>query len=204
MTKQKVGKLLFWIAFIWAILWGVIGSIFVSSDFKNLAMEELDQTMWAPDGTWFMIWGIFGVPLAALIAMIGILLHTGAKASIVWKYGIGVLLAIFIIMTTGFLNHIPLLFGIGGTLILMFFFGILWLWSKERDALKDTSTVAADLKLAGYVFILMASWFVCGIASQPFLKALENESSGSPLHVMIYMVLGWLFLFLGFYKSRQQ
>jgi hypothetical protein len=96
------------------------------------------------------------------------------------------------------------LFGIGGTLILLFFIGILWLWAKERKALKDAPTTAADLKLIGYVFMLIAAWFICGIASQPFLKALEGETPSTPIHVMIFLVLGWLFLFLSHYKSRQQ
>ena len=42
-------------------------------------------------------------------------------------------------------------------MILLAFFGILWLWAKERIALKDSSTTATDLKLVGYVFMLMAA-----------------------------------------------
>ena len=205
MSKQKVGLVLFWIAVIWAILWGVIGSVFVGSAFRNLTMDELNLTMWAYQGPWNMIWGLFGVPLAAIVAIIGILLYSGAKGSTVWKFGLGIVfLGIIIAMAVGFLGHIPLLFGIGGTLILLFFIGILWLWAKERMTLKETSTTAANLKLVGYVFMLIAAWFTCGIASQPFLKALEGEAATSPIMVMIFLVLGWLFLFLGHYKSRKQ
>jgi hypothetical protein len=203
MTKQKVGQVLFWIAVIWAILWGVIGSVFVGSSFRNLTMDELNQTMWATTGSWYLLWA-FGVPLAALVAGIGVLLYSGARGSTVWKCGIGIFLGIIIGMVSGFLKHIPPLFGIGGTLILLFFIGILWLWAKERMALKDAPTTAADLKLVGYVFMLIAAWFICGIASIPFLKALEGETPSTPLHVMIFLVLGWLFLFLGHYKSRLQ
>ena len=201
--KQKVGLVIFWIAVIWAFLWGVLGSVFVDSAFKNSTMDEVNQTMWAIGGTWNLLWA-FGVPLAALIAGIGVLLYSGAKGSTVWKYGIGMVLAVFIGMASGFLGHIPALFGIGGTLILLFFIGILWLWAKERLALKGASATAADLKLVGYVFMLIAAWFICGIASIPFLKALEGEAPATPLHVMVFLVLGWLFLFLGHRKSRQQ
>jgi len=205
MTKQKVGLVLFWIAVIWAILWGVIGSVFVGSAFRNLTMDELNLTMWAYQGPWNMIWGLLGVPLAAIVAIIGILLYSGAKGSTVWKFGIGIIfLGIIIAMAVGFLGHIPLLFGIGGTLILLFFIGILWLWAKERKDLKDASATAADLKLVGYVFMLIAAWFICGIASQPFLKALEGEATTTPILVMIFLVLGWLFLFLGHRKSLKQ
>ena len=71
-------------------------------------------------------------------------------------------------------------------------------------ALKGSSTTAADLKLVGYVFMLIGAWFVCGIAGQPFLKAFEGQAPTSPIHVMIFLVLGWLFFFLSHYKSRQQ
>ena len=97
-----------------------------------------------------------------------------------------------------------LLFGIGGALILLFFMGILWLWTKERMALKDVPTSAIDLKMAGYVFMVIAAWFICGIASFPFLKTFEGEAPNTPIHVMIFLVLGWFFLFLSHYKSRKQ
>ena len=51
-------------------------------------------------------------------------------------------------------------FGIGGILILSSFIGILWLLAQERMALKGSSTTAVDLKLVGYVFMLMAAWFI--------------------------------------------
>jgi hypothetical protein len=203
MNKQKVGLGLFWIAVFWAFLWGVIGSVFMNSAFNNLTMDEVNQTMWATTGTWFFLWA-FGVPLAAIVAAVGLLLYSDAKGSTILKYGIGIFLSVFIGMALGFFGHIPLLFGIGGTLILLFFMGILWLWTKERMALKETPTTAADLKMVGYVFMLIAAWFICGIAGQPFLKAFEGEAANTPIHVMIFLVLGWFFLFLSHYKSRKQ
>lgn len=204
MTKQKVGLILFWIAVVWVISWGVIGSIFVGTADRNLTMDELNLTMWAVTGPWYLIWAIFGVPVGALVAFIGMLLHSGAKGSTVLKYGIGSFLALAFSMSIGLIGHIPPVFGLGGTLILLCFFGILWFWTKERMALKETSDAGANLKLAGYVFFLMAAWFTCGIASLPFLKAFEGEAPTTPLHIMVLFVVGWVFLFLGFYKARKQ
>ena len=202
MTKQKVGLVLFWIGVIWAILWGVVGSIFVSSAMNSLTMDELNQTIWALTGPLMMLW-VYGVPLGALVAGIGLLLYSGAKGATAWKFGIGIVLAVIIGMIAMMFGHFPPLFGIGGTLILMFFIGIIWLWAKERVALKGSSTTAADLKLVGYVFMLIGAWFICGMAGQPFLKALEGQAPSSPVHVMIFLVLGWLFLYLSHYKSAQ-
>ncbi len=107
-----------------------------------------------------MVWGVFGATLGAIVAGIGLLLYSGAKASTVWKFGIGIFLAYIIVMVVMQLGHFPPLFGIGGTLILLLFIGILWLWAKERMALKDLFATAADFKLVGYTFMLIAAWFI--------------------------------------------
>jgi hypothetical protein len=166
-------------------------------------MDEVNQTMWATNGTWYWLWA-FGVPLAAIVAAVGALLYVGAKGSKALIFGMGIFLAVFVGMMAGLLGYIRFLFGIGGILILLCFTGILWLWAKERMAIKDGPTTAADLKLVGYVFMLIAAWFICGMASQPFLKALDEVSPSSPIHVMIFLVLGWIFLYLSHYKSRKQ
>ena len=162
MTKQKVGLVLFWVAAIWAILWGVIVGIPASSTMNALTWDELNQTMWAPagPGPLFLLWGVFGATLGALVAGIGLLLYSGAKGSTVWKFGIGIVLAFIAAMVMSSMGYFPPLFGIGGSLILLLFFGMLWLWAKERKALKGSSTAAADFRLAGYVSMLMATWFI--------------------------------------------
>ncbi|MFC1982738.1 hypothetical protein ACFLV5_03020 [Chloroflexota bacterium] len=203
MTKQKVGLLLFWIGGIWAILWGVIGGISASSVMHSLTPSELNQSIWALDGPVFLLYG-FSPALGGFVAGIGALLYTSVKGSTVWKFGIGIFIVFVIAMVLTQLRYLPPLFGVGGTLILLFFFGILWLWAKERMALKGSSTVAADFKLIGYVFMLMAAWFTCGIGSQPFFESLEGLDPMNPIHIMIFLVLGWLFLFLSHYKLRKQ
>jgi len=63
--------------------------------------------------------------------------------------------------------------------------------------------VAADLKLICCVFMFIVAWFICGITSMPFLKVLEGETPSTPLHILIFLVLGWHFLFLDYYKSHK-
>jgi len=203
MTKQKVGLVLFWIGVIWIVFWGVIGTISVNKPLNTLSMDELNETIWATTGPLMMLWGL-STPLGVLIAGIGILIYSCAKGSTVWKFGIGIILAFFIALSMQLIGHFPVLFGIGGALILLLFIGIVWLWAKERMALRDSSTTAADFKLVGYIFMLIATWFVCSIAPLPFMKAYEGYTPTSPIHIMIFFVLGWFFLFLGHYISRKQ
>ncbi len=162
MTMQKVGLALFWVAAFWAILWGVIVGISASSTMNTLTWDELNQTMWAPagPGPLFLLWGVFGATLGALVAGIGLLLYSGAKGSTVWIFGIGIVLAFVIATVMSSIGYFPPLFGMGESLILLLFLGTLWLWAKERIALKGLSTAAADFRLAGYVSMLIAAWFI--------------------------------------------
>jgi hypothetical protein len=71
-------------------------------------------------------------------------------------------------------------------------------------ALEGGSTTASNLKLTGYTFMVMAAWFTCAIASIPYLKALEETSPSTPIHVIILLTLGGFFLLLGYSKSQKQ
>ena len=203
MKKQKVGLVIFWIGVIYAFIWGtVIGWTLVAPAYHDLSIDELNQTIWAVTGIGTFLWG-FGVPMGAVIAGIGALLFSDAKGSTIWKFTIGMVLSVFLICSLQLMNHFPPLFGIGGTLILLMFTGIVWFWIKERLDLKGASSTAADLRLVGYVFFLVGVWFVCQIASMRF-NILAEEPPMTPPHVMIFFVLGWFFLFLSHYKSRKQ
>ena len=170
MIRRKVGLMLFWVGLGYAFLWAVVVTAFgLVPAWKTLTMDELRQTTWAfydaedlivPEfGTGMILWTT-GLQLGALVAGIGLYLRSGARGSTIWGFGIGLVLVSIIPMGMVMLDHIPAFFAIGGTLILAFFFGMLWLWGKERTALKGASTAAADFRLAGYVSMAIASFYV--------------------------------------------
>jgi len=201
MNKQKIGLVIFWIGVALAVAMGGIASWNLTYTLRTLSFDEVKETVWAIPGFWFFLWA-FAVPLGALLACVGMLLYVRAKALHIWLSGIGILVTLFIIMVPKG-NHHPPLFGIGGILILIFFFAILWLWAKRRTTLDDSQKVAADLQVVAYVFLLIAMWFICGALGSLHHKAFLGDPHSSPIHIMIYSVLGWLFLFLGHYKSVQ-
>jgi len=62
---------------------------------------------------------------------------------------------------------------------------------------------AADFQLTSYVFFLITAWYLCKALGTPFMKVFEGEPPESPVSIIVYLVLGWLFLFLSHYKSAQ-
>lgn len=201
LSKQKIGLILFWIGLAIAMAMGAVASWSVSPTFRNLSFEEVGQTIWRIPGFMFFFWA-FGVPLGALLASVGALLYGGAKPGKARLFGIGIFIVLALINVIPSSKHIPALFGIGGSLILISFFAIIWFWAKERRRLSDPLKTVADLRLAGYVFLITGMWFLCGRLSQPFLKALEGDTS-SPIQVMVYLVIGWGFLLLSHYKQNK-
>jgi hypothetical protein len=204
MTKKKVGLAVFWISVIWMIAWVIIAKGIFGPFAHSLTTEEINQTIWAFTGPLNILSGVSPL-LGALVAGIGISLYAGAKGSTVWKVGIGSFIVLIVAFVATAVNvYSAPVFGIGGSLILLSFIGILWLWAKERMALKGSSTTTLDFKLVGYMFMLMAAWILCGKAAQGFVKGLEGLPTTSMMNILILLATGWVFLFLSHYKSSQQ
>jgi len=201
--KQKTGIIIFLFGVIWSLTWGIIFSISATTAINALSMEQLNETVWSLTGPLMIIWGIGGVPLGAVIAGIGLLLYTDARGLTILFFSIGILAAIYVALFTGTMELYPPLFGLGGTFILLSFFGILWFWAKNRKGTKGQRAKASDLKLVGYVFFLIASWFTCGMGGQLMGKAFEGFDHSPPLHIMMLFVLGWVFLFFGYFLERK-
>lgn len=54
-----------------------------------------------------------------------------------------------------------------------------------------------------YIIIMgfITSYWVRGALARPFQKAFEGSTPGSPVAIMVFLVLGWLFLFISHYQS---
>ena len=197
LNKQKIGLTLFWLGLALAVSMGVVASWSLSPIFRNLSMDGVNQTIWHIPGFLFFLWA-FAVPFGALFSGVGVLLYGGAKQSRAWLFGIGIFFVLVLINAIPSNWYFPPLFGIGGILILLSFFAIIWFWAKERKNFSAQLKIVADLRLTAYVFLIIAMWFLCGQLSMPFMKAFEGDIS-SPLPIMFYLVIAWFFLLLSHY-----
>jgi hypothetical protein len=44
-------------------------------------------------------------------------------------------------------------------------------------------------------------WYLCGELGGRFFMAFANDSSDSPVNVIVFLALGWIFLFFSHYKE---
>ncbi len=154
--------------------------------------DNLPQSFWTYPALCFTVWG-FSVPFALIIGSIGILMMGKAERKQVWKFALGTLgTFLFISFANGPMPHIPFLFGIGGTIMLVLYFLILW-----KNAAKFTENIH---KLTAYTFLMVGFWFVCGLGSRQYQPAMGRGES--PIDIMTYFVLAMWFFWLSERKTK--
>ena len=202
MKKQKIGLTLFWIGLLIAVVFaGIIGRS-LYHNLRALTMEELSITLWADGGPMFILWAL-SVTLGSIVAGVGAFVYVKTKPVFPWLTSIGVLGAVIAMVMVWSRVYDSTLFGIGGIIILISFFAIVWVWMKKYAGLGIQEKIAGSYKLVGYIFWINASWFLCGETAKLHLKAFEGSSVPSPIEIMVFLVLGWIFVLIGDYKEMR-
>jgi len=201
-NKQKIALGLFWIGLLIAVAFAGIGSRSLLHNLRTLTIAENNATIWADGGLLWIFWG-FSVTLGSLLASIGAFVYVKTKPVFAWLTGIGVLGVVFAMLMVWNRVYNATLFGIGGAIILVSFFAIVWVWMKKYAALDMPEKIAGSFKLIGYIFWINTSWFLCGETAKMHLKAFEGSPAPTPIEIMVFLVLGWLFVLMGEYKAMQ-
>ena len=204
-TSQKLGWVVFMIGGVymlglgWLYSWWVVPA---ANQVGTAAYSGLVGFLWA-----------LSVPLGAFIVAIGAALIAQVERRVFW-----LLILLVVLFTAWRINGttsqiVPALFGIGGGLITLFFLGSAWHWARIRPTLSGPDRTGSDLRLAGFVFFVVAAWDLCGLFGMSSfvlrpeladkfavpLASTINSASG----VMVLLVLGWGFTYFGQLKSRQ-
>jgi hypothetical protein len=200
--RRELGLILLGIGVVYMVGMGWLASWWFTGTFRSLTLAEIGETAWALDRPLFWVWAL-SVPLGSILAGVGLLLRAGSKGLHIAMFGIGMLLALFVIQFIPNSTHRPPAFGIVGGLILALFLAILWFWLKRRPHLEGPAKLTADLRLTGYVWFIIAMWYLCGRLGAPYLGAFSELEQGSPVPIILYLALGWLFLFLAQYTEAK-
>jgi hypothetical protein len=201
-NKQKLALSLFWIGLLIAVAFAGIGTRSLMDNLRTLTIEQNNATIWADGGPLWIFWG-FSVTLGSILAGIGAFVYVKTKPVFSWLTGIGVLGVVFAMLMVWSRVYNSTLFGIGGTIILVSFFAIVWVWMKKYAGLDIQEKIAGSFKLIGYLFWINASWFLCGETAKMHLKVFEGSPQPSPIEIMVFLVLGWLFVLIGDYREMR-
>jgi hypothetical protein len=202
LKTKKVALALFWAGMLVAVAFAGVAGWELTRNLRTLSSEELGATIWDFDGPLFMLWA-FSVPLGSVLAGTGAFLYARTKPAFVWLTGVAILGPVILMTMVWSREYYASLFGIGGVLILVSFFSIVWLWMRKYAALSSQEKTAGAFKLVGYLFWMNATWFLCGETGKLHLKAFAGDPAPSPIEIMVFLVLGWFFVLLGEYKSMR-
>jgi hypothetical protein len=196
MNRQKIGQILFWL--------GVIGIIamqaltWFQSPMQRLhTAEELRGTVYA---VWGALWWIRSLGASGLsLSLVGVLLSTGKKGSYFWLLGFLPHVALGVGMYWEPSQYVPQLFGIGGAVILLSYFGILWLWTRTYADYEGVARTGRHIQLLGYSFLVVTGLLLCMVFGNPPVLAIADLPSASAESVNISLALSMLLLFVGHY-----
>lgn len=200
MSIRKIGLFIFWIGALY-----MFGVGFVFSWWIVPAIREVGFNNISFPGVLTIVWSI-SAPLGAVLVAVGATLHAEVERLRILLLIIGSLIIFALPALLQPNNPVPILFGINGGLITVFFIGIFWNWAKSRPALDGKCKTGSDLQMVGYIFFLMAAWWLCGLLGAPTFtirpellvkyKTINSAVSMGSL-ISILLTLGWGFTFFG-------
>jgi hypothetical protein len=105
-----------------------------------------------------------------------------------------------------------LFFGLGGSIITVLLVLIFIGWVSLREQLEGSEKTSADYQLIGYFFLAMATYNLCplmgikafGLYPEKMIRfGLQSEAVSFASRIMIELILGWLFIFIGQFKRSK-
>jgi hypothetical protein len=193
MNREKIGAILFWFGVISVFIWQAL--TWVQSPIQRAhTAEELNGTTHAIWGALFTIRIIGGGGLT--FVLVGALLHTSKKGSCFWLLGFLPNL-LYLGQYWQPSQHVPALFGIGGTIILLSYFGILWVWTRTYTMYAGDTKKGKQIQLLGISVLVTGALLLCMHFGNPKQLALEELAIPSAEIINITLSIGMLLLFAG-------
>jgi len=157
----------------------------------------------------YLLWA-YSFKLGLCFIILGAMARTEMSSGRRWL--IGVVGFVYI----GF-AYMPLLvptsiiFGIAGGIMTLLMIYIFLHWANERNQLDEHQKTVSDYRMSGYFFFGMATYTLCpllgvkafALSPEKMIQyGLQVEAASFAFHLLIELVLGWIFVALSFQKEK--
>lgn len=156
----------------------------------------------------YLLWA-YSFKLGIYFIILGAIFRTEMSSARKWLVGIGGFVYI------GF-AYMPLpaptsiVFGIAGGIMTLLMIFIFLKWANERSRLPEDHKITSDYRMAGYFFFGMATYTLCpllgvkafALSPEKMIQyGLQAEAVSFAFHLLIELVLGWVFIALSVRKD---
>jgi hypothetical protein len=157
----------------------------------------------------YLLWA-YSFKLGIYFIILGAMFRTEMSPGRKWLIGIGG----FIYIGFAFIplpEPTSIVFGIAGGIMTLFMIYIFLSWANKRSSLQDRQKTASDYRIAGYFLFGMATYTLCpllgvktfALSPEKMIQyGLQAEAASFAFHLLIELVLGWVFIALSFRKEK--
>ena len=131
MNNPRSVLILFWVGLLFAFAFACVATWSLIQILHTNSAADVANTAWNMDGAVFKLWA-FSVPIGSLLAVIGALLFVKANRAFIWTIAVGFPVIVVPTIIVFSSRYYPWgFYGLGGSLILLLFFSLVWLWMKK-------------------------------------------------------------------------
>jgi hypothetical protein len=186
----------------------VLPGYLASLEQGQATLESVSQAVSAWKIARYLLWA-YSFKLGIYLVIVGATLRTGMSSRRKLYIAIGG----FVYIAFAYIplpSPTSIVFGIAGGLMTLFMLYAFLRWANERDRLEGPQRTAGDYRTAGYFFFAMATYSLCpfmgvrifALAPEKMIQyGLQQEAASFAFHILIELVLGWLFTALSFRAS---
>lgn len=157
----------------------------------------------------YLLWA-YSFKLGIYFVILGAIFRTEMSSARKWIVGVGGFVYI------GF-AYMPLpeptsiVFGVAGGIMALLMIYLFLRWANERNQLEEHQKSVSDYRVAGYFFFGMATYTLCpllgvkafALSPEKMIRyGLQAEAASFAFHLLVELVLGWVFIALSFRKEK--
>jgi hypothetical protein len=157
----------------------------------------------------YLLWA-YSFKLGIYFIILGAVARTDMSSGRKWLIGVGGFVYV------GF-AYLPLpeptsiVFGVAGGVMTLLMIYVFLRWANERVQLDERQKAASDYRMAGYFFFGMATYTLCpllgvkafALSPEKMIQyGLQGEAASFAFHLLLELVLGWIFIALSFRKEK--
>jgi len=157
----------------------------------------------------YLLWA-YSFKLGIYFIILGAMARTDISSGRKWLIGIvGFVYVGFAYMPLP--EPTSIVFGIAGGIMTLLMIFIFLRWANARNKLPVAQKTASDYRMAGYFFFGMATYTLCpllgvkafALSPEKMIQyGLQAEAASFAFHLLIELVLGWIFIALSFRKEK--